>query len=151
MSNVASIGGNSKENQPTTVPSPNEMQVTPSDETNMRSLIRIAIKGRRHIVAARMAKILGCDVTPAKLAEFCRNGSDRRRRHTRFPLEWLKAFCQAVENDSLARAALPRHLSEALAAVESVLESKRPLQRALAQLDALTEPKAQTKAKRTRS
>ena len=47
----------------TNVPTKQEIRGTPFDENEVRSVIRKATKGRRHIIAARMTGILRRDIT----------------------------------------------------------------------------------------
>ncbi len=102
-----------------------EINGTPDIEKDIRVIIRRVTKGRRHIIAARMTKILGRQddpITPATFAEFCRKAPGKR--HTRFPAAWVRAFCEAVGSDELARYLLPDFVRRALSASAGIGESR---------------------------
>lgn len=106
-------------NHGTETPTKQEILGTPFNPNSQRSIIYKATKGRRHIIAARMTKILGREVTPAMFGDFCRKAPGKR--HTRFPAEWVRAFCEAVGNDELARSLLTDSARRALSFGEFIL------------------------------
>jgi hypothetical protein len=109
---------------------------TPFDENTLRAVIRKATKGRRHIIAARMTKLLRREdnpITPKAFTEFCRKSPGKR--HTRFPAFWVKAFCEAVGSDELWKSLAPEFSRRALAASSGIAESRDAVARAQ---DALT-------------
>lgn len=135
----------------TDVPSQQENNGTAFDENVLRSIIRKATKGRRHIIAARMSKNLGRSISPAMFADFCRNTPGKR--HTRFPAAWVRAFCDAVGNDDLAKSLLPEPARRALSARAGIIESRaavaraqEALSRVQVDLEKLTEGKRPSKA-----
>ncbi len=138
------------------VPSPKEMRGTSLEEKEVRSIIRKAIKRQRHIIAARMTKILGRNsdpITPAMFADFLRDPS--RRRSTRFPAAWVRAFCDAVGSDELWRYLGPESARRTLAASAGILESREAVARAQealnrvqADLEKLAEGRHQRKSAR---
>lgn len=109
------------------VPTQQENRGTPQGEKEVVAIIRKATKGRRHIIAARMGKILGIQINPRLFAEFCRTNTatPSKRRHTRFPAAWVKAFCEATGSDELARCLLPESARCALAASAGIVESRK--------------------------
>lgn len=117
-------------------PNPQENCGTLPDEIEQQSIIRRAIKGRRHIIAARMSKILRSKITPGKLAELLRKDG-HGKRHTRMPLSWLRAFCEAVGSDDLALAAAPDSTRRVTASRKRILESREAVTRAQEALSAL--------------
>jgi hypothetical protein len=110
------------------VPNDKENDGTPFNENDVRSIVRKATKGRRHIIAARMTRILGRNVSPPMFAEFCRKAPGRR--HTRFPATWVKAFCEAVGDDEMALGLLPESARHALSASTGIVESRKAVARA---------------------
>lgn len=136
-------------------PTLQEKRGTPPQEDDVRRIIQRAMKGRRHIVAARMSKILGRDVTPGMLADFCRKSPGKR--HSRFPAAWVRAFCEAVNSDELATHLLPESARSALAASAMVIEARAAVAHAQAilgcaelELSRLAECKEQEKPARSK-
>ena len=100
-------------------------------EKDIRVIIRRVTKGRRHIIAARMTKILGRQddpITPATFAEFCRKAPGKR--HTRFPAAWVRPFCEAADNDGLAVYLQRESARLALSASAGIVESGEAVTRA---------------------
>lgn len=135
------------------VPITHKNSGTPSSENDLRSIIRKTTKGRRHIIASRMTRILEREVTPAMFADFCRKAPGKR--HTRFPAAWVKAFCEAVGSDELARYLLPDSARRVLSASAGIVESREAIiraQEALARVQVdlanLAEAKRQKKPQR---
>ena len=132
-------------------PALQENNGTPFDENHLRTIIRKATKGRRHIIAARMTRLLRRTITPVMFADFCREAPGKR--HTRFPAAWVRAFCEAVGSDELAKYLLPDSTRRALSASEGIVESREAvgraqeaLSRVQAELARLAEGKRQRKS-----
>lgn len=69
-------------------------------ETQVRRIIGEAMQGKnRNEIALRMGELLDRPVPVHTLADFTRNPT--KRRHIRFPVAWVPAFCEATGNESL--------------------------------------------------